>query len=162
MATFGRLLTAMATPFADDGAVDYARARQLGEALVASGTEGLVVSGTTGESPTLTNAEKLRLFAEVRDAVRGRAAIVAGTCNYNTAESIELSREAVELGVDGILGTVPYYNKPPQAGIERHFRAIADAGDAPSILYNGPTPTATNMAPETANRPSGAPKRRGN
>jgi 4-hydroxy-tetrahydrodipicolinate synthase len=147
----------MATPFTPDGAVDYPRARLLADALVASGTEGLVVCGTTGESPTLTNDEKLRLFQEVREVVGERAAIVAGTCNYNTAESVELSREAAELGVDGILGTVPYYNKPPQAGIERHFHAIAGAVDIPIILYNVPSRTATNMAPETAIRLSEVP-----
>src|SRR5438045_1252130 len=106
MTSFGRLMTAMATPFKADGAVDYPRARQLAEALVASGTEAIVVAGTTGESPTLTNQEKLRLFEDVKAAV-GKTPIIAGTCNYNTAESIELSREAVSAGADGILGTVP-------------------------------------------------------
>jgi 4-hydroxy-tetrahydrodipicolinate synthase len=149
MAEFGRLLTAMATPFAADGSVDYARARDLARALVASGSEGLVVTGTTGESPTLSNEEKLSLYAEVKDAVGTRAAIIAGTCTYNTAESIALSREAVELGVDGILGTVPYYNKPPQAGLEAHFKAIAGAVDAPIMLYNIPSRTSVNMAVET-------------
>lgn len=152
MRTFGRLLTAMVTPFTEDGSVDYSRARQLAEALVASGTESIVVTGTTGEAPTLTHDEKIRLYEEVKDAVGGRAGIIAGTCNNNTGESVRFSREAVELGVDGILGTVPWYNKPPQQGIERHFRAIAEAIDVPIILYNVPGRTATNLAPETAVR----------
>jgi len=152
MKTFARLLTAMVTPLADDGSVDYARARQLAEALVATGTAGLVVAGTTGESPTLTREEKLRLFEEVKDAVGPSVDVIAGTCTYNTSESIELSREAARLGVDGILGTVPYYNKPPQSGIEAHFRAIAEAVDLPLLLYNVPSRTATNMAPETTIR----------
>ncbi|MBM2811341.1 MAG: dapA [Chloroflexi bacterium] len=153
----GRLITAMATPFAPDGSVDYGRAAQLAEALVASGSEGLVVTGTTGESPTLSHDEKLRLYQVAIDAVGDRAAIIAGSCGYNTAESIELSREAARLGVDAILGTVPYYNKPPQQGIEAHFRAIADAVYAPIILYNVPARTATNMLPETTIRLSEVP-----
>jgi len=142
----------MATPFADDGSVDYPRAQQLAEALVASGTEGIVVAGTTGESPTLTHDEKLRLFAEVKEAIGGRADVVAGTCGNNTAESVQFSREAAHLGVDGILGVVPWYNKPPQQGLEAHFRAIADAIDLPLLLYNIPSRTAINMAPETTVR----------
>lgn len=108
MRTFGRLITAMVTPFAEDGSVDYARARQLAEALVASGTDDLVVSGTTGESPTLSHDEKVRLFTEVKEAVVDRAGVIAGTCTNNTQESIRFSREAAALGVDGILGTVPW------------------------------------------------------
>ena len=127
MTEFGRVLTAMVTPFDARGEVDYRRAQELAEALIASGTDGLVVTGTTGESPTLTNEEKLRLYREVRSAIGTRATIVAGTCNYNTRESIELSLEAKEAGVDGILGTVPYYNKPPQDGLYAHFEAIAEA-----------------------------------
>lgn len=152
MPEIGRLLTAMVTPFDAAGRVDYARARQLAEALVASGSDGLVVAGTTGEAPTLTHDEKLRLFGEVREAVGDRAAIIAGTCNYNTAESIELSREAARLGVTGILGTVPYYNKPPQEGLYQHFKAIAEAVPLPLILYNVPSRTVTNLLPETAVR----------
>src|SRR5688572_6222352 len=152
MVEIGRLLTAMVTPFDEAGRVDYARARQLAEALVASGSEGLVVAGTTGESPTLTHEEKLRLFAEVKDAVSDRAAIIAGTCDNNTAASVRFSREAAEIGVDGVLGVVPWYNKPPQQGLEAHFRAIADSIDIPLLLYNIPGRTATNMAPETTVR----------
>jgi 4-hydroxy-tetrahydrodipicolinate synthase len=149
MTDFGRVLTAMVTPFDAQGDVDYRRAQELAEALIASGTDGLVVSGTTGESPTLTTDEKLRLFRDIRDAIGTRATIVAGTCNYNTRESIELSNEAKEAGVDGILGTVPYYNKPPQNGLYAHFEAIARAVDLPMILYNVPSRTATNMSADT-------------
>jgi len=152
MTDFGRVLTAMVTPFDAQGAVDYKRAQELAEALVASGTDGLVVTGTTGESPTLTTEEKLSLYRAVRDAIGTRATIVAGTCNYNTAESIELSNEAKECGVDGILGTVPYYNKPPQNGLYAHFEAVARAVDLPIILYNVPSRTATNMSAETTIR----------
>jgi 4-hydroxy-tetrahydrodipicolinate synthase len=152
MAEIGRLLTAMVTPFDEAGRVDYARARQLAEALVAAGSEGLVVSGTTGESPTLTQDEKLRLFGEVREAVGERAAVIAGTCTYNTAESIELSREAAEIGVTGILGTVPYYNKPSQEGLYHHFMAVADASTRPVCLYNVPGRTAVNLHPTTSLR----------
>jgi len=157
MKPFGRLITAMATPFADDGSVDYPRARQLAEALIASGTESLVVAGTTGEAPTMTHDEKARLFAEVKEAVGDRAAIIAGTCGYDTAESIRFSKEAEHIGVDGVLGTVPWYNKPPQAGLERHFTAIAEAINIPVLLYNIPSRTATNMAAETTVRLSHVP-----
>jgi 4-hydroxy-tetrahydrodipicolinate synthase len=152
MTEFGRVLTAMVTPFDEQGRVDYERAKQLALALLDSGTDGLVLAGTTGESPTLTTEEKLRLFSEVRSAIGSRGTIVAGTCNYNTAESIELSREAASEGVDGILGTVPYYNKPPQEGLYQHFKAIAGAVDLPMILYNVPSRTVTNMLPETTIR----------
>lgn len=152
MTEFGRVLTAMVTPFDEQGRVDYERAKQLALALLDSGSDGLVLAGTTGESPTLTREEKLRLFAEVRAAIGNRGAIIAGTTNYNTAESIELSREAARQGVDGILATVPYYNKPPQEGLYQHFKAIAAAVDLPLILYNVPTRTVTNMLPETTIR----------
>lgn len=152
MAEFGRVLTAMVTPFDDRGAVDYERAKELATALLDSGSDGLVLAGTTGESPTLSADEKLRLFREVRSAIGRRGTIVAGTSNYNTAESIELSREAAREGVDGILGTVPYYNKPPQDGLYAHFRTIAEAVDLPMILYNVPSRTVTNMLPETTIR----------
>lgn len=152
MTTFGRVLTAMVTPFDESGQVDYQKARELATALLDSGTDGLVLTGTTGESPTLTAEEKLRLYGEVRSAIGGRGPIIAGSCNYNTAESIELSKEAQRIGVDGILGTVPYYNKPPQEGLYQHFRTIAEAVPLPMILYNVPTRTVTNMLPETTIR----------
>ncbi|MGI5837416.1 MAG: 4-hydroxy-tetrahydrodipicolinate synthase [Chloroflexota bacterium] len=152
MATFGRVLTAMVTPFDDAGKVDYQQAKKLALSLLDSGTDGLVITGTTGESPTLTADEKLRLYAEIKAEVGDRASVIAGTCNYNTAESIELSLEAQKVGVDGILGTVPYYNKPPQEGIYQHFKAIAEAVPLPMILYNVPSRTVTNMLPDTTIR----------
>jgi 4-hydroxy-tetrahydrodipicolinate synthase len=155
--TFGRLLTAMVTPFADDGALDYARAREMAQALVASGTTGIVVAGTTGESPTLTHQEKLQLFREVKDAVGDSIAIIAGTGTNNTAESVSFSHEAADGGADGILATVPWYNRPPQQGLEAHFRAIADAVEIGVLLYNIPSRTGANLAPETALRLSEVP-----
>jgi 4-hydroxy-tetrahydrodipicolinate synthase len=152
MTEFGRVLTAMVTPFDEQGSVDYECAKELALALLDSGTDGLVLSGTTGEGPTLTGEEKMRLFAEVRSAIGNRGTILAGTTNYNTAESIELSREAARHGADGILGTVPYYNKPPQEGLYQHFKTIAEAIDLPILLYNVPSRTVTNMLPETTVR----------
>ena len=152
MVEFGRVLTAMVTPFDEAGRVDYECAKHLATALVDSGSDGLVLAGTTGESPTLSSEEKLRLFREIRSAIGQRGTIVAGTTNYNTAESIELSQEAAREGIDGILGTVPYYNKPPQDGLYAHFKAIAVAVQVPMILYNVPSRTVTNMLPETTVR----------
>jgi len=142
----------MVTPFDEAGKVDYGKARDLALALLESGTDGFVITGTTGESPTLSAEEKLRLYAEVKAAVGDRAPVIAGTCNYNTAESIDLSHEAQKIGVDGILGTVPYYNKPPQEGLYQHFKAIAEAVPLPMILYNVPSRTVTNMLPDTTIR----------
>lgn len=142
----GRLLTAMVTPFTPDGAVDYALSRRLASALVASGSDGIVVAGTTGEAPTLTIPEKLRLFEEIADELRGRAAVIAGSGDNCTADSVELSRQAARTGVDALLLTVPYYNKPTQEGIYRHFAAIADAVELPCIPYNVPGRTAVNMS----------------
>jgi len=145
----GRLLTAMVTPFDSEGQVDYEQAKRLALALLDSGSDGLVVAGTTGEAPTLTNDEKLRLFAEVKDAVGNRGAVLAGTSTYNTAESVELSREAERTGVDGLLLTTPYYSKPPQEGLFRHFEAIATAVSIPCIIYNIPGRTAVNVTADT-------------
>jgi 4-hydroxy-tetrahydrodipicolinate synthase len=154
MTRFGRLLTAMATPFdPQTGELDLQQAKRLAAALLDSGTEGLVVSGTTGESPTLSNREKLSLLEATLEVAHGRRApVIAGTTTYNTAESIELSREAEQLGVDGILGTVPYYNNPPQEGLYQHFRAIAEAVDLPIILYNIPARSPRNMESSTTLR----------
>ncbi len=152
MTELGRLITAMATPFDSAGQVDYPQARRLANALLDSGSDGVIVSGTTGESPTLTNAEKLRLYAEVKDAVGSRGAVVAGTGNYSTAESIELSREAERVGVDGLLLVVPYYNKPPQEGLYQHFKAIAGSVHLPCMLYNVTSRTSLNMTHETTLR----------
>jgi 4-hydroxy-tetrahydrodipicolinate synthase len=150
MKKFGRLLTAMVTPFNAKGQVDYAQARKLAKALLASGSDGLVVAGTTGESPTLNIDEKLRLFDEIKSAVNNKATIVAGTGNYNTRESIELTREAEKTGVDACLLTVPYYNKPNQEGLYEHFKAIAGATKLPCIVYNVPSRTITNLGADTA------------
>jgi 4-hydroxy-tetrahydrodipicolinate synthase len=144
----GRLLTAMVTPMRPDGAVDYAQARRLARALIDSGSEGVVVCGTTGEAPTLTAPEKLRLFTEIKDELRDSAAVIAGSGDNCTADSIELSREAARTGVDALLLTAPYYNKPTETGIERHFAAIAGSVDLPCIPYNIPGRTGVNMSAE--------------
>ena len=157
MTDIGRLLTAMCTPFTRDGELDLAQAASLGRALLDSGSDGLVIAGTTGESPTLTLKEKWRLFAEMKRAVGGRGAIVAGTGNYSTAESIELTQEAERIGVDAALLVVPYYSKPTQEGLFRHFEAIARSTSLPCILYNVPGRTATNMTAETVIRLSRIP-----
>lgn len=149
MKKFGRLLTAMVTPFDAKGRVDYNQAKKLARALLASGSDGLVVSGTTGESPTLTMEEKLRLFIEVKSVVPAGATIVAGTGNYNTQESMELTKEAEKTDVDACLLTVPYYNKPNQEGLYEHFKAIARATKLPCIVYNVPSRTVTNMTADT-------------
>jgi 4-hydroxy-tetrahydrodipicolinate synthase len=152
MDKIGRLLTAMVTPFTESGEVDYVQARRLARALVESGSDGVVVSGTTGESPTLSHEEKLRLFAEVKEALDSRGAVVAGTGNYSTAESVHLSREAQALGVDGLLLVVPYYNRPTPEGLYQHFKAIAEGVALPCILYNVPSRTGRNMPAETTVR----------
>ena len=152
MAEIGRLITAMVTPFDEQGQVDYGQAKRLATALLDSGSDGLVVSGTTGESPTLSTEEKLRLFAEVKGAIGDRGSVIAGTGNYNTAESIELSKEAEREGVDALLLVVPYYNKPPQEGLYQHFKAIAQSVHLPCIVYNVTSRTSLNMTHETTIR----------
>ena len=152
MAEIGRLITAMITPFDEQGEVNYQEARRLAVALVDSGSDGLVVTGTTGETPTLSQEEKLRLYQETKSAVGDRAAIIAGSTTYNTAQSVEASRDAERLGVDAILMTVPSYNKPPQEGLYQHFKTIAESVSLPCILYNVPSRTATNMTVDTTVR----------
>lgn len=149
---FGRLITAMVTPFREDLSVDYDRAAALARRLADAGSDALVVAGTTGESPTLSKDEKLRLFETVVDAVGGRIPVIAGTGGNNTAESVALTRQAEVTGVHGILAVVPYYNKPPQEGLYQHFAAIARATRLPVMLYNVPSRTATNLAPATVVR----------
>ncbi len=146
----GRLLTAMVTPFDAERQVDYEQTKRLALALIGSGSDGVVVAGTTGE--TLSHQEKIRLFAEVKMAVGDRGSVIAGTGTYNTAESIELSQAAERAGVDGLLLTVPYYSKPTQEGLFRHFEAIAGAVDLPIILYNIPGRSGVNMTAETTLR----------
>ena len=149
MKNFGRLLTAMVTPFTADGEVDYTQAKKLTRALLDSGSDGVVVSGTTGECPTLDNEEKLRLFSEVKAAAGNKGAVIAGTGTYCTVASVEFTREVEKVGVDSCLLVVPYYNKPTQEGLYRHFKRIAEATHLPCILYNVPSRTVTNLAAET-------------
>ncbi len=153
----GRLLTAMVTPFDGEGNVDYEQAQRLAIALLDCGSDGLVVAGTTGEAPTLSHDEKLKLFAAVKEAVGDRGAVLAGTGTNDTAASIELSREAERTGVDGLLLTVPYYNKPTQEGLYRHFEAVARATGLPCVPYNIPSRTGVNMTAETTLRLSRIP-----
>jgi 4-hydroxy-tetrahydrodipicolinate synthase len=147
--TVGRLLTAMVTPFDARGQVDYQQAKKLALSLLDSGSDGLVVSGTTGESSTLSHEEKLRLFSEIKSAVAGRGAVVAGTGTYDTRESQELTKEAERIGVDACLLVVPYYNRPTQQGLEEHFKAIARSTALPCIIYNVPSRTVANLAADT-------------
>ena len=152
MKELGRLITAMVTAFDEQGSIDYKQTKKLALALLNSGSEGLVVSGTTGESPTLSREEKLRLFAEVKSAAGKRGAVIAGTGNYNTAESLELTKEAERIGVDACLLVVPYYNKPTQEGLYQHFKTIAQGTSLPCIMYNVPARTVTSLSVETVIR----------
>ncbi len=152
MASFGRLITAMATPFSENGQVDYGQAVRLAKGLIASGSDSVVVSGTTGESPVLSTEEKVRLFSEIKAGLGSTGNVIAGTGNYSTAESIELTHQAEEVGADGVLLVVPYYNKPPQEGLYQHFKAIAGSTHLPCILYNVPSRTVLNMTSETVVR----------
>jgi 4-hydroxy-tetrahydrodipicolinate synthase len=145
----GEVLTAILTPFHPDGSVNVEKFRELAAYLVDHGSDGLVVAGTTGEAPTLSDAEKLELFAAAVDAVGDRATVVAGTGTYDTAHSVHLTEAAHELGVDGFLAVTPYYNKPPQRAIVRHFAAIAAATDKPLVVYNIPSRVIVNIEPGT-------------
>jgi len=139
----------MVTPFDSQGEVDYRQAKKLALALLDSGSDGIVVSGTTGESPTLSREEKLRLFSEIKSAVVGRGVVVAGTGNNDTKESQEVTREAEKIGVDACLLVVPYYNRPTQQGLWEHFRNIAQSTTLPCIIYNVPSRTVTSLAADT-------------
>jgi 4-hydroxy-tetrahydrodipicolinate synthase len=145
----GEVLTAIVTPFARDGSVDLERFRALAWHLVENGSDGLVVTGTTGESPTLTDDERFELYAAAVDEVGERATIVAGTGTYSTAHSVHLTERAHELGVDAFLVVTPYYNKPPPRGIVEHFKAVAAASDKPIVVYNIPGRVVINIEPET-------------
>jgi 4-hydroxy-tetrahydrodipicolinate synthase len=145
----GEVLTAIVTPFNADGSVSLDRFRELATFLVEHGSDGLVVSGTTGESPTLTDEEKLALFAAAVDAVGDRATVVAGTGTNDTAHSAKLTAQAHELGVDAFLVVTPYYNKPPQRAIVSHFAAIAERTERPIVAYNIPSRVVVNIEPET-------------
>lgn len=152
MTGFGQVLTAMVTPFDSKGEVDHAKAADLAVRLIENGSDGVVLAGTTGESPTLSKDEKLKLFATVVERVGGRAAVLGGTTSYNTAESVAFTQAAAKTGIDGILGTAPYYNKPSQEGLYQHFAAIARGTTLPVMLYNIPGRCAINMLPETIAR----------
>ncbi len=145
----GRLLTAMVTPFDEEGKVDYKQAKKLALALLNSGSEGLVVVGTTGESPTLVREEEIRLFAEIKSVAGKRGIIVAGTGSNSTAEAMEATKEAERTGVDACLLVVPYYNKPSQEGLYQHFKTIARSTTLPCILYNVPSRTVASLSDDT-------------
>lgn len=145
----GRIGTAMVTPFDEQGQIDEGLTHRLVEHLITNGTDSLIINGTTGESPTVTREEKLQMLRWVKDAAKGRVPIIAGTGSYNTAESIEMTKEAEELGVDGVMLVVPYYNKPNQSAMYRHFSTIAEETDLPILLYNIPGRSGVNMTAET-------------
>lgn len=152
MRNFGRVLTAMVTPFNSDFSVNYKEAANLAKYLVNNGSDGVVVAGSTGESATLTKEEKLALFSVVMEAVGDKATVIAGTGSNDTRNSIELTQEAEKLGVHGAMLVGPYYNKPPQEGYYQHFKAIADSTTLPLIVYNVPGRTASNILPTTIAR----------
>jgi 4-hydroxy-tetrahydrodipicolinate synthase len=148
-APFGRMLTAMVTPFAADGSVDLDGVARVADHLVTNGNDGLVVSGTTGESPTTTTEEDGQILAAVKDAVGDRARVVAGVGTNSTAHSVELAEQAAKIGVDGMLLVTPYYNKPSQPGVLEHFRRVVEAGGLPTMLYDVPGRTGTTIALDT-------------
>ncbi len=145
MKAIGRLLTAMATPFDEKGEVDYKQAKKLALALIDSGSDGVVVVGTTGESPTLTHEEDVNVFAAVKEAVGNRGSVIAGTGSNSTAETLMKTSKAEKIGVDACLLVVPYYNKPSQEGLYEHFKTVAESTSLPCILYNIPGRTGTNL-----------------
>ncbi|WDV50829.1 4-hydroxy-tetrahydrodipicolinate synthase [Streptomyces coeruleorubidus] len=155
---FGRALCAMITPFTTSGTLDLDGAQRLAAHLVAQGCDGLVLSGTTGESPTTTDAEKSTLIAAVREAVADRASIVAGIGTPDTRHTLDLAREAEKAGADGLLVVAPYYSRPPQDAIEAYFREIADASELPLMLYDIPIRTGIRVEPETILRLSAHPR----
>ncbi|MFE9430177.1 4-hydroxy-tetrahydrodipicolinate synthase [Streptomyces sp. NPDC006640] len=157
-APFGSALCAMVTPFTDSGDLDVDGAQRLAERLVAQGCEGLVLSGTTGESPTTTDAEKATLVRAVREAVGDRTSIVAGVGTADTRHTVELALAAEKAGADGLLVVAPYYSRPPQDAVEEHFREIADASGLPLVLYDIPGRAGTRIEPETMIRLAGHPR----
>jgi 4-hydroxy-tetrahydrodipicolinate synthase len=148
----GNVLTAIVTPFREDGAVDYDAFQRVARHLVENGSDGVVVAGTTGESPTLADGERLDLFRAALEAVGEEASVVAGTGTYSTAHSVHLTEAAHEIGVDGMLIVTPYYSKPPQRGIVAHFGEVARASDRPIVVYNIPSRVVVNIEPETISR----------
>ncbi|MER6705436.1 4-hydroxy-tetrahydrodipicolinate synthase [Streptomyces fumanus] len=155
---FGRALCAMVTPFTEDGGLDLDGAARLADHLVSRGCDGLVLSGTTGESPTTTDAEKSALVGAVRSAVGDRASVVAGVGTADTRHTVELARAAERAGADGLLVVAPYYSRPPQDALEAHFREVADASELPVMLYDIPARTGTRIAPATLVRLAGHPR----
>ena len=149
---FGTMIPAMVTPFDKDGELDLDQAQKLAERLVEGGANGLVINGTTGESPTVFYPQKMKLFAAVVEAVGGKAPIVANVGDNCTADTVDFARNVEKLGVDGFMLVVPYYNKPPQEGLYRHFRTIAESVDKPIIMYNIPGRCVINMQAETTLR----------
>jgi 4-hydroxy-tetrahydrodipicolinate synthase len=149
MKDLGRVITAMVTPFDDAGKVDYEQAKKLALACLKSGSDGLVLSGTTGESPTLTHEEELKLYSEVKAVVGKRGSIIAGTGSNSTTEAIEATQAAEKVGVDACLLVAPYYNKPTQDGLYAHFKAIAESTKLPCILYNVPSRTVVSISADT-------------
>ena len=149
---FGRLLTAMVTPMNQDGSINYEAMADFADWLIDNGSDGLVVCGTTGESPTISTEEKLELFRTVVRRVNKRVPVIAGTGSNNTAGTIELTKAAAATGVDGFLVVGPYYNKPPQEGFYQHFKAIAECTELPLIIYNVPGRTSSNILPQTVVR----------
>jgi 4-hydroxy-tetrahydrodipicolinate synthase len=152
MTEIGRLLTAMVTPFRADGSVDYDQAGELAKALLASGSDGIVLTGTTGETPTLSIEEQVEVWRAVRRAVGPDAMLVGGASTNSTSESLEMVTQGADAGMSALMFTVPYYNKPPQEGLFRHFRTLAEATPLPCILYNIPGRTSLNMTAETTLR----------
>lgn len=152
METFGRVLTAMVTPFDADLRVDYEAAGKLAQRLLDNGSDGLVVLGTTGESPTLTKEEKVRLCSTIVETVGGKATVIAGVGTNSTAATVEMTRELEKTGVDAVMAVAPYYNKPSQEGLYRHFRTVAEATPLPLMIYNIPGRTGVNILPDTLAR----------
>lgn len=146
---FGRLLTAMVTPFKDDLSIDWDGVEKLANHLVETGHDGIVLNGTTGEAPTTSDEEKIEIIKIVKNAVAGRAKIIAGAGNNETSHSVDQAKMAAAAGVDGLLVVTPYYNKPPQAGIAAHFLAMAEATDVPVMLYDIPGRTGVAIEPDT-------------
>jgi 4-hydroxy-tetrahydrodipicolinate synthase len=146
---FGKIVTAMVTPFDNKGNIDFAKTTKLVNYLLENGTDSLVVAGTTGESPTLTTEEKIALFRHVVSVVNGRVPVIAGTGSNNTRASIELTKKAEEIGVDAVMLVAPYYNKPNQEGLYQHFKAIAESTSLPVMLYNIPGRSVVNISVDT-------------
>lgn len=152
MKTFGRVLTAMITPFHADGSVDFEGAVKLANHLLDHGSDGIVVCGTTGESPTIDNQDKLKLFSMITEASGNRGTIIGNTGSNDTLKSVAFTKEASKTGIHGVMAVVPYYNKPNQEGVYQHYKAIAEATDLPIIVYNVPGRTSSQITPQTLAR----------